>query len=80
MTPTPDIEPIREGLADSLKAKFRAKIEATSGLTFEETEVSMPKDETWIEYADACLTYLIKRQAFLYDVYERIIAEKGLGK
>lgn len=77
MTPTPDIEPIREGLARELVA-YMATFPLEPDLTDADAcwEARTPtEDAAAHRAADACLTYLIKRQAFLYDVYERIIGE-----
>jgi hypothetical protein len=68
MTPTPDIEPIREGLA-------RALIDKSAELLADASPPLRMRMEIAEGLSDACLTYLIKRQAFLYDVYERIKGE-----
>ncbi len=71
MTPAPDIEPIREGIVEAMDDAGNDWMEARDrggdGLNWANVPLEV--------LADACLTYLIKRQAFLYDVYERIKGE-----
>ncbi len=75
MTPTPDREPIREGLARAIAREFDHADWDTTFIAGKE----VPCWHLYARHADACLTYLIKRQAFHSDAYA-VIKKEGLGK
>lgn len=74
MTPTPDREPIREGIVEAMDDAGNDWMEARDrggdGLNWANVPLEV--------LADACLTYLIKRQAFHSDAYA-VIKKEGLG-
>ncbi len=90
MTPTPDIEPIREGLAREIYDKptrFDGDAIGThlsQSFMLDASAVNAEQLRAFVQMicedaADACLTYLIKRQAFHSDAYA-VIKKEGLGK
>ena len=76
MTPAPDIEPIREGLEKAMRDAGQEWLNGCYAAGY----IGMgPEHIPDIVRADACLTYLIKRQAFHSDAYA-VIKKEGLGK
>lgn len=78
MTPTPDIEPIREGLAREIAREFDHADWDTTFIAGKE----VPCWHLYARHADACLTYLRSRGALMLDALLEVKAEEKerLGK